>query len=304
MQRLEFRAMGCQMLAVIDGEGDDIVAALQQVPSWFAEWEQCLSRFRTDSELSQLNADAGFWMPLSEVLWAVLIAAIDAAQQSGGIVTPTLLDAVKAAGYTQDFAAGPGDATPTHIPSATAWTTIELDPRMRAIRMPKGLHLDLGGIAKGWAADVAVRHLLAYGPALIDAGGDIAVSGPMADGTPWPVEVDNPLLPDSSLGLLMLASGGVATSGRDYRRWKMGNVWRHHIIDPRSGQPAQTDTLIATAVAPSAREAEMAAKLLFILGNEGMDWIEQRPGYSGMVLCEDGTQRTSSRWAVTIADSR
>ncbi len=301
MQRLEFRAMGCQMLAVIDDEGEDIIAALQQVPEWFAEWEQCLSRFRTDSELSQLNGDAGFWMPLSEVLWAVLITAIDVAQQSGGIVTPTLLDAVKAAGYTQDFAAGPGDAAPTHIPSATAWTTIELDTRLRAVRLPEGLHLDLSGIAKGWAADEAVRRLCAYGPALIDAGGDIAVSGPMADGAPWPVGVENPLDPDVSLGLLMLSGGGVATSGRDYRRWKVGDTWHHHIIDPRSGRPAETDALTATVIAPSAREAEMAAKLLFILGDEGMAWIEDRPGYAGMMLCEDGTQQESSRWASSLA---
>ena len=297
MERLEFRAMGCHMLAVIDGEGDEIIAALQQVPVWFAEWEACLSRFRIDSELSRLNADAGFWMPLSETLWEVLTAAIDAARQSGGIVTPTLLDALKAAGYTQDFSAGPGAAAPAQTPSATAWETINLDPRLRAVRLPEGVHLDLGGIAKGWAADEAARRLSAYGAALIDAGGDIAVSGPMANGAPWPVGIENPLNPETSLGLLMLDGGGVATSGRDYRRWKVGEVWHHHIIDPRSGQPAQTTALTTTAIAPSAREAEMAAKLLFILDDEGLAWIEGRPGYAGMVLREDGEQRVSSRWA-------
>jgi thiamine biosynthesis lipoprotein len=228
----------------------------------------------------------------------VLTAAIDAARQSGGIVTPTLLDAIQAAGYTQDFAAGPGVATPAQVPSATAWAQIELDPRLHAVRLPEGMHLDLGGIAKGWAADEAARHLSAYGPALIDAGGDIAVSGLMADGEPWPVGVTNPLSPEGSLGLLLLGGGGVATSGRDYRRWQVGDTWRHHIIDPRSGQPARTDSLTATAVAPSAREAEVAAKLLFILGDDGLAWIDARPGYSGLVLREDGTQLASSRWVV------
>ncbi|MEI7646048.1 MAG: FAD:protein FMN transferase [Chloroflexales bacterium] len=301
MERLEFRAMGCQMLAVIDGAGEATVAALQQVPVWFAGWEQCLSRFQIDSELSQLNADAGFWVPLSETLWAVLTVAIEAARQSGGIVTPTLLDAIRAAGYTQDFAAGPGASAPAQIPSATAWTTIDLDPRLRAVRLPEGIHLDLGGIAKGWAADEAAHRLAAYGPALIDAGGDIAVSGPMADGAPWPIGIENPLSPDAPLGLLMLVGGGVATSGRDYRRWQVGDVWCHHIIDPRNGQPAQTDSLTATVIAPSAREAEMAAKLLFILGDEGLAWIEDRPGYAGMVLREDGKQQASRRWAVNLA---
>jgi thiamine biosynthesis lipoprotein len=293
--------MGCQMLAVIDSDSVEAVAALQEVPAWFAEWEQCLSRFRIDSELSRLNADAGFWMPLSETLWEVLMAAIDAARQSGGIVIPTLLDAVKAAGYTQDFAAGPGAAEPALAPVAAAWEAIEIDPRLRAVRLPEGLHLDLGGIAKGWAADAAARRLSAYGPALIDAGGDIAVSGPMADGAPWPVGVENPLSQGASLGLLLLAGGGVATSGRDYRRWKVGDAWRHHIIDPRTGQPAQTDSLTATAVAPTAREAEVAAKLLFILGDAGLAWIESQPGHAGLVLREDGEQRTSSRWPDHLA---
>jgi thiamine biosynthesis lipoprotein len=302
MERLEFRAMGCRMLAVIDWDGAEAAAALQQVPGWFEEWEQCLSRFRPSSELSRLNADAGFWLPLSDTLWAVLVAALEAARQSAGVVSPTLLDALKAAGYTQDFAAGPGASTlPAPAPSLTDWQMIEIDPRHRAVRIPEGLHIDLGGIAKGWAADEAARRLSAYAPALLDAGGDVAVSGPMADGQPWAISVDNPLDADAPLGLLLLSGGGVATSGRDYRRWKVGETWHHHIIDPRSGLPSTTDALIATAVAPSAREAEAAAKLLFILADEGMPWLDARPGYAGMLLCEDGAQKVSAGWAGYLA---
>ncbi|MBX0326634.1 FAD:protein FMN transferase, partial [Oscillochloris sp. ZM17-4] len=128
-----------------------------------------------------------------------------------------------------------------------------------------------------------------------------AVSGPMADGQPWAISVDNPRDADAPLGLLLLSGGGVATSGRDYRRWKVGDSWRHHIIDPRSGLPAATAALTATAVAPSAREAEVAAKLLFILGGEGIAWLQGRPGYAGMVLCEDGGQLPSAGWAGYLA---
>lgn len=302
MQRIEFRAMGCQMLAVIDGEGDQVHAILQQVPNWFETWEESLSRFRPRSELSQLNADSGFWIPLSDTLWAVLTAALDAARRSAGVVSPTLLDAVRATGYTRDFAAGPGIALAlAPNPQPTAWAQIELDPIHRAVRLPEGLHIDLGGIAKGWAADEAARRLATYGPALVDAGGDIAVSGPMADGQPWLIGIDNPLNPDATLGMLVLARGGVATSGRDYRRWQTAEGWQHHIIDPRSGQPAQTLALTATAVAPSAREAEVAAKLLFILGEQGLAQITAWPGCAGMLLCEDGRQLTSEGWARLLA---
>ncbi|NTV63772.1 MAG: FAD:protein FMN transferase [Oscillochloris sp.] len=302
MQRIEFRAMGCRMLAVIDGEGEQISAILQQVPAWFEEWEQVLSRFRLHSELSQLNADAGFWIPLSDTLWSVLTAAIDAARWSGGVVSPTLLDAVRATGYTRDFAAGPDTAVaPVPDPQPSAWTQIELDPIHRAVRLPEGLHIDLGGIAKGWAADEAVRRLAMYGPTLVDAGGDIAASRPMADGQPWLIGIENPLNPDAPLGMLLLAKGGVATSGRDYRRWQVADGWRHHIIDPRSGQPAQTIALTATAVAPSAREAEVAAKLLFILGERGLSQIANWPGHTGMLLCEDGRQLTGRDWETYLA---
>jgi len=294
--------MGCHMLAVIDAEGNQVDEALSQVPAWFEEWEQCLSRFRPDSELAHLNADAGFWLPLSDTLWAVLAAAVEAARRSEGVVSPTLLDAVQAAGYTRDFAAGPDtSAVPVPAPAPAAWMQIELDPSHHAVRMPDGMHIDLGGVAKGWAADEAARRLAAYGPALVDAGGDIAVSGPMANGQPWPIGIENPLDADNSLGILLLAGGGVATSGRDYRRWQADDGWRHHIIDPRSGRPAETVALTATAVAPSAREAEVAAKLLFILGQAGLDWIAGWPGHAGMLLCDDGTQLTTQGWASYLA---
>lgn len=301
MQRLEFRAMGCQMLAVVDSDDPAAADALAQAPAWFEEWEQCLSRFRPDSELMRLNADAGFWVPLSETLWAVLLAALEAARRTDGIVAPTMLDALLAAGYTRDFAAGAEPAAAAPPPAAAAWKTIELDPRLRAVRLPEGVHLDLGGIAKGWSADEAARRLAAVAPALVDAGGDIAVSGPMADGQPWPIGVDNPLDPDAPLALLLIGAGGVATSGRDYRRWQAGDGWRHHIIDPRSGRPAATPALTATAVAPSAREAEAAAKLLFILGDEGLARLDARPGYAGMLLRDNGSRMASAGWERLVA---
>lgn len=137
------------------------------------------------------------------------------------------------------------------------------------------MRLDLGGIAKGWAADIAAQRLAKAGPALIDAGGDIAVSGPMADGSPWPIAIANPFAPEDSLGLLLLVRGAVATSGRDYRRWTRGGVEQHHIIDPRTGQPAQTDVLSATIVAPDGPAAEMAAKVALILGSQaGLAWLD------------------------------
>ncbi len=302
MQQLSFRAMGCQMLAVVDMPGQPALERLNAVPGWFAEWEQHLSRFRPDSELARLNG-AGRPMRVSAVLWQVLQAAVQAARQSDGLVRPTLLGALEAAGYDRSFEAlAPGAARTA--PAQADWRAIGLNQRARTVALPAGARIDLGGIAKGWAADQAARRLAAAGPALVDAGGDIAVSGPMADSAAWPIAIENPLAPGNSLGILQLARGGVATSGRDYRRWQQEGRWQHHIIDPRTGQPAETDVLAATVVAPDCVSAEAAAKTALIVGGaSGLAWIEARPNLAGLLVLEDGQVLYSRGMRALIAPS-
>ncbi|MEO7913726.1 MAG: FAD:protein FMN transferase [Roseiflexaceae bacterium] len=291
MRQHEFRAMGCQMLAALDVETPAAAERLAEVPDWVAEWERRLSRFRDDSELAWLNRQAGGSVQVSDILWDVVKTALQAAQRSHGLVTPTLLAELELAGYDCSFdmldahmlAGSPSPATPSGD-----WNAVVLRLGSRSICLPPGVRLDLGGVAKGWAADRAAHQLAAHGPALIDAGGDISVSGPMADGSPWPIGVADPTEIDGQIELLLLASGGVATSGRDYRRWRQGGSWQHHIIDPRTGHPAVTDVLSATVVASSAREAEMAAKTVLILGSRaGLAWIEARPSLAALLVRED-----------------
>jgi FAD:protein FMN transferase len=290
MQEYRFRAMGCEMLAVVDGDGALVATRLAALPHWFEVWEQQLSRFRADSDLSRLNAASGRPVVVPPALWEVLGVALDAARQSEGLVQPTILAALEAAGYDRSFgqlaSAMPGAPQPAH---AADWRALKLDRPTHTVTLPAGVRLDLGGVAKGWAADQAARRLAEAGPALVDAGGDISVSGPMADGSPWPIAIANPFAPDESLGLVLLARGAVATSGRDYRRWTRGGVEQHHIIDPRTGQPARTNILSATIVAPSGPMAEMAAKVALILGSRaGLAWLDARPTVAGLLVLEDG----------------
>jgi thiamine biosynthesis lipoprotein len=291
---------------VLDSDEPRAADRLVKVPGWFAQWEQHLSRFRDDSELAELNRRSGTLVQVSGVLWEVIQTALQAAQRSQGLVTPTMLAQLELAGYDRSFdqiescaaghqSQGPFDDTPDLLPSAD-WQEIAWSRRNQLVRLPPGVLLDLGGIAKGWAADRAARLLGAHAPALVDAGGDIAVSGPMADGRPWPIEVANPADPAGRLELLVLSAGAVATSGRDYRRWRHADSWQHHILDPRTGRPAQTDVLSATVIAPTAREAEMAAKVALIRGGrDGMAWIEARPALAGLLVYADGRVARSSR---------
>ena len=290
MQEYRFRAMGCHMLAVVDGGDAPVAMYLAAVPHWFEAWEQQLSRFRPDSDLSHLNAASGRPVVVPLALWEVLGVALDVARQSDGLVQPTILKALEAAGYDRSFdelaPAMPGASLLAHVAD---WRALKLDRLSHTVTLPAGVRLDLGGVAKGWAADQAARRLAEAGPALVDAGGDISVSGPMADGSPWPIAIANSFTPEESLGLVLLARGAVATSGRDYRRWVRGGLDQHHIIDPRSGQPAQTDILSATIVAPNGPLAEMAAKVALILGSRaGLAWLDARPTLAGLLVLADG----------------
>ncbi len=297
MRRLAFHAMGCQMLAVIDSDDAKAANAIEQVPSWFSDWETHLSRFLPDSELTRLNRNPGRSVLVSDTMHQVILESLRAARESRGLVTPTVLEALEVAGYDRSFDAQSLDSrNPAETARVGNWHAIQYDPESKTIQLPRGLRLDFGGVAKGWAAGEAARRLAEYAPALVDAGGDIAVSGRMADGNRWRIGVADPMDPERDLALLMIGEGAVATSGRDYRRWERNGKRQHHIIDPRTGRPAETDVLTATIVAPSATAAEMAAKVTLILGSRtGLEWIEAQSDLAALLVLEGGDVVRSTR---------
>lgn len=298
INKLEFKAMGCHMLAALDLPQERLIE-IEQVPSWFEAWEQSFSRFRETSELSQLNQSAGTPFHVSEMFWDVLQEALASERRSVGLVTPAVLDALVMAGYDRSFK--------DLMPSSSYLTLnrqapvgllseMQLDESNRTVCLPPDLHLDFGGVAKGWAADQATRKLSAFGPALVNAGGDISISGPQSNGEAWPIGITDPFDPESNLEVLLVERGGVATSGKDYRLWQQDSVWQHHIIDPRTGLPAQTDVLTVTVIAPTAVAAEVAAKVALISGSRaGLEWIEADPTLAGMLVLEDGQRIYSQR---------
>jgi len=289
LQRLEFRAMGCEMLALVERESAS--GLLTKVPEWFEEWEQVLSRFRYDSELTRLNQIHEQPVRVSETLWNVLRAARLAERMTDGLVTPNLLDAIVDAGYDRPFDVLPHQTQYMTDPvlAAPPLTAITVNSSARTVILPPGMSLDFGGIAKGWAAHQAVKRLQAEGPALVNAGGDIAISAPRADGGPWQIGVTSPFNRKEELETLFLKACGVATSGKDRRRWTRNGILQHHIIDPATSQPAETDLLTVTVVAPDVMQAEAAAKAAFILGSRvGLEWIDVRPGLAAVFILDNG----------------
>ncbi len=160
------------------------------------------------------------------------------------------------------------DGQPTHKASAQVTCPLELDRSGRRVRLASGTRIDLGGIAKGWIAESAARVLSQYaGVCAVNAGGDLFTIGIPAGETVWDVALEDPRDPQATLVTLHVGPGAVTTSYITKRSWVKDGQRQHHLIDPRTGQPAQTGWLSVTVIAPRASVAETYAKAILIAGS-------------------------------------
>ena len=275
IQRRRFRAMGTDVaLFLAANSGPTADAALESAEREFERVEALLSRFRPESELSALNR-AGR-LEAGDDLLAVVDLALDARKRTGGRFDPTVHDALVAAGYDRTFEhVAPDGASGRAVARCGGAVRIA----GRTIELESGTHLDLGGIGKGYTVDRAAAILSAAGPALVDAGGDIAARG-RPDALGWRVGVET----TGDTLTLVLEDAAIATSGRDRRRWRRDGEERHHLIDPTTGRCADGDLLRVTAVAPTAVEAEVLAKSLFLAGEQ----LAAAEGVPAVLVASDG----------------
>jgi thiamine biosynthesis lipoprotein len=314
-----FRAMNTGVAAWLWADTPLADCWLRDVQCFFAAAEAELSRFRATSGLSRLNAAAGRGpRRVSPTVQHVLSQALAAARVSDGIFDPTVLHALQQAGYDRSFellavqdalppAAGQRNGKPTRfnhgdepVAPTSGWQQVILDPIDGTVTLPAGLGLDLGGIAKGWSVDRAAERLGVHGAALIDAGGDIRASA-APGGQPWPVAIADPFDDTRDLGVLYLGAGAVATSTVGRRYWQQEGRSMHHLIDPRRGQPCQSDLHTVTVLAPTAVQAEVAAKVALILGHKDGQAYLERQGWSGLFTGFDGVPRVIGGLAVEPA---
>ncbi|MDT0306434.1 FAD:protein FMN transferase [Streptomyces sp. DSM 44917] len=271
---LRERLMGTEVLAVAPpAEAARVFAQLREA-------ERIFSRFRPGSDLSRANAAAGGEpVRVSPLLLAVLGEAIGYQRRTGGLFSPFLGADLQRLGYAADFAAldpggVPEPAPPGPGPDPAA--PVRIDHDRGTLGLPAGLALDLGGFVKGWSVQRAAEDLRAP-RALIDAGGDlVALRGP--EGPPWRVGVAHPLR-ERPVGVLELPPvAAVATSSVARRAWRTANGRPlHHIVDPRTGEPADSDCLQATVLLDDLAAAEVYATCLTILGTEnGPAWLARR----------------------------
>jgi FAD:protein FMN transferase len=285
-----FRAMGTEMF-LIGPEGarafDRTFAGVRAI---FEREERRFSRFRPDSELSDVGRRAGTWTSVSAGFANLLALALDGAERSGGLFDPTILPALILAGYDRDFGElGRGSDRAARLRTVPArpetqtgrWREVRL--RDHRVFLPRGVALDLGGIAKGWTADRALEGVDAWPWAVIDAGGDLRIAGAPPAGS-LDVSVEDPIVPGTEAMRLKLSFGALATSSVTRRTW---GPRLHHIIDPRTGMPAITRVLQATAWAETCAEAEVRATWALLAGPSVLD------EFPAVVFLEGGEVRSN-----------
>ncbi|MDT0319916.1 FAD:protein FMN transferase [Streptomyces millisiae] len=282
------RVMGTELLTVLPpGETAAVLGWLRQVEAVF-------SRFRTDSDVSRANA--GGRVAVSDLFLLVLAEACAHQERTGGLFSPFLGAELARLGYAVDFDSV-GVADPAPRPAATDSTArprVHLDHEHGTVRLPAGVAVDLGGFVKGWSVQAAA-DALRCGRGLIDAGGDLVAWRGPAD-PPWRVGVEHPLRREPVGVLELPRSAAVATSSVVRRSWPSATGGRlHHVIDPRTGEPADSDCLQATVLARNLATAEVHATCLVILGTaEGPGWLAERDPTAGWLTVDrEGAVRHS-----------
>jgi thiamine biosynthesis lipoprotein len=296
LSRVEWRAVGTTCSAAVTAGSHDTVrarAALAAAQEEVAACEHELSRFDPRSHLSRLNAAAGEWAPVGPRLLEALRLALRAREETGGRFDPTVLPALVAAGYDRSF----DELEERPAARADGWRAggrIELDERRGRARLEARTAVDLGGVGKGYAADRALAAMLGLAPSLrgglVDLGGDIALRGETPEGGAWRIAVADPRRPGETLTVLSLEGGGIATSGRDARRFGPSRSL-HHLIDPETGEPALPGPLAVTVVAPDAAEAEVHGTTLAMASlAEAREHVARRPRLSALFVPHAGPE--------------
>jgi len=278
---------------VVAAEGADAAQAFAAARGFVAESEARFTRFSETSELMRLNRSGGAWFQASPDLYAVVEEAFVLTSETQGLFDPAVYDDILALGYDRSFdvvrRTGSRAETARRAGHGSL-LDVDLDPHRRAIRLPLGVRLDLGGIAKGWIAENAARRMADFVSACaVNAGGDLYVQGTPGSDDVWTIGLEDPRVEGDLVTMLRVASGAVATSSRARRRWLQGDAERHHLVDPRSGLPSATEWLSVTALAPHAAAAEAYAKALHLAGPQGAAALaESRPDVVFLVVDEGG----------------
>jgi FAD:protein FMN transferase len=292
-----FRAWSSTVRLVVTDDRT-LVAATHELRHLLQTVDAAASRFRADSSLAAANRHPGRPVPVSRELAGLVQVALDAAADTDGLVDPTLGADLVALGYDRDITFVRGRDTggaPRGTGVRRSWRDVRLDRRAGLLTVPGGTALDLGATAKPATADRAATTLHRHFGCgvLVELGGDLAVAGPAPDARGWSVAVaereGEPGQP------VFLAGGGMATSTTTVRTWRHDGVVVHHVLDPRTGRPADGPWRTVTVAAPTALAANVASTAALVLGDGAVSWLARR-GLAARLVATGGAVRTVGDW--------
>jgi len=263
------------------------------------------SRFRGDSELASLHKSGGRSIKVSPLLFEAIRVALEVAELTGGAVDPTVGRSLESLGYNRDFEEVLRDDTAleAHDPPP-GWQIVELDPMRRMVRVPEGVHLDLGASAKALVADRAAGRIADQSRCgvLVSVGGDVAVAGKAPEGG-WPIgiAVDSSAPTRFVDQVVSIVSGGLASSSTAVRTWTRGTRRLHHIVDPATGEPAVPYWTLVSATGRTCVEANAASTASIVWGHGALEGLETL-GQAARLLRFDGKVFTVNGWPEDSTD--
>jgi thiamine biosynthesis lipoprotein len=293
MQTLEFRAMNTSVLLAAEGE-DYAISGLQAARAFIEVSEKRFSRFLPDSELSRLNYSAGSWHSVSNDLMDLLMLSLRYYDETDGLFNPSILPDLKLAGYDKSMdeirTQGPGQISKKRNLHIKNFNEVEFDLQGHQVLLPESMQIDLGGIAKGWIVEKASFLLRSYASiCAVSAGGDMTFVGNPSLDFGWQVELEDPRNPDRTAAVFQVGQCSVVTSSITKRSWIQNGRERHHLIDPRTGEPAVTEWKSVTVIGGEITQAEAFAKALLIGGEAEASRLKSKfPEIAYITVDQDG----------------
>jgi thiamine biosynthesis lipoprotein len=300
MSALQWRDWSCTVRVVLaDGrpatEAPDPATAARVemlVRDLMGDVARSASRFRSDSDISKVNAAAGSLLPVRRLTLELVEVALAAARRTDGASDPTIGLPLLATGYDVDIdiLRERGASVDGRTYAVADWTRVRVDRMLVRLGVPHGLALDLGATAKAWTADEAAARLARTvgAPVLVALGGDVATSG---DDHAWPVLVSEH---EGGPGdVVNLVRAAIATSSTRGRRWSTSDGERHHVIDPSTGAPTDGTVRTASVVASSCVEANTFSTAALVWGRDARARLEPR---AARLVDESGLVVTTSGW--------
>lgn len=290
-----FASMATQVTLRLVAPGSGAPAALDRAEDAVRLIASSCTRFDPASPLMRANAHPRRWHEVPAELFDALRAAEQAHRVTDGRFDPRILQALQAWGYDRSlpFRSGPVCTAGPDAPGGPAaiprrrWRP-RFDHDRRAVRIGS-LPVDLGGIGKGFAVDRAAAALAeAGGSSLVEAGGDLYAHGSGPDGTGWAIGVEDPRGGSSPVAVLGLTDLACATSSIRLRHWTADGRTAHHLIDPRTGAPADGGLLSVTVVGPDVATAEVWSKALFIAGRGQVRRLADEHGLAALLVDTEG----------------